>query len=65
MSALGMPLVNDRIYPVLQPHEADGMTQDFSSPLQLLARSIAFTDPLTGQSRRFESRFVLSGATPA
>jgi len=62
MAALGLPLVNDRIYPVLWPHEADGLTQDFARPLQLLARSIAITDPVTGQPRFFESRLVLSGA---
>jgi tRNA pseudouridine32 synthase/23S rRNA pseudouridine746 synthase len=28
---------------------------DFSSPLQLLAKTIAFKDPLTGVARRFES----------
>ena len=62
MAALGLPLVNDRIYPDLHAHEADGQTQDFSRPLQLLARSIAFTDPVTGQTRRFESTLVLSEA---
>lgn len=65
MAALGLPLVNDRIYPVLQAHEADGATQDFSRPLQLLARAIAFTDPVTAQTRRFESRLVLSDAVLA
>lgn len=62
MAALGLPLVYDRIYPVLWPHEADGTTQDFSRPLQLLARSITFADPATGQHRHFESRLVLSAA---
>ena len=28
---------------------------DFSRPLQLLARSVEFTDPLTGRPRRFVS----------
>jgi len=60
MAALGLPLLNDRIYPVLQPHEADGEMQDFTRPLQLLARAIAFLDPVTGQMRRFESRLALS-----
>lgn len=52
MSALGLPLRGDRIYPVLQPEEAE---PDYREPLRLLARSIAFTDPVTGQARHFES----------
>ncbi|MEH0166969.1 pseudouridine synthase [Roseateles microcysteis] len=59
MSALGMPIVGDRIYPVLQPEEA---VPDYHRPLQLLARSIAFTDPVTGQHRQFESRLRLVAA---
>lgn len=50
MNALGLPLVGDRIYPVLQPHENPPR---FDAPLQLVARAIAFTDPVTGQSRSF------------
>ncbi|NYT60179.1 pseudouridine synthase [Alcaligenaceae bacterium] len=53
MSALGLPIQNDGFYPVLQPYAQD---DDFSRPLQLLARSIEFTDPISGQPRRFESR---------
>lgn len=52
MSGLGMPICNDNFYPELKAHaEPD----DFSRPLQLLARSIEFTDPLSGRTRRFES----------
>ncbi len=54
--ALGMPIVNDPIYPDLLPPDSD----DFAKPLQLLARSVAFTDPLTGVARRFESPRALS-----
>lgn len=50
MNALGLPLVGDRIYPVLQPHENPPR---FDAPLQLVAREIAFTDPITGVSRHF------------
>lgn len=53
MAALGAPLLNDRFYPVLQWQQAP---DDFSNPLQLLARSVQFTDPVTGQARYFESR---------
>jgi tRNA pseudouridine32 synthase/23S rRNA pseudouridine746 synthase len=51
MNALGLPLVGDRIYPVLQPHENP---PSFHAPLQLVARALAFTDPVTGLPRRFE-----------
>jgi len=51
MNALGLPLVGDRIYPVLQPHENPPR---LDAPLQLLARAIAFADPVTGQQRSFE-----------
>ena len=50
MSAIGLPLVGDRIYPVLQPHEDPPR---FDAPLQLVAREIEFTDPFTGLSRGF------------
>ncbi len=50
MNALGLPLVGDRVYPVLLPHENPPR---FDAPLQLVAREIAFTDPVTGQPRRF------------
>ena len=49
--ALGVPIVNDAFYPVLLPEAAE----DFSRPLQLLARSVAFRDPVTGLARQFES----------
>lgn len=51
MAALGLPLRNDPLYPVVN----DAPEGDFSRPLQLLARSLAFTDPLTGEPRHFES----------
>ncbi|MFD8494572.1 RluA family pseudouridine synthase [Amycolatopsis sp. NPDC059657] len=56
MSGLGLPIVNDDFYPVLHETPLD----DFSSPLQLLAKTLEFTDPLTGEPRRFESRSTLS-----
>ena len=55
MAALGLAIVDDRIYPVLQPPADPSAPPDFSRPLQLLARSLAFTDPVTGQARYFES----------
>lgn len=61
MSALGLPIVGDRIYPVLQPAQD---RPDFERPLQLLARALAFTDPCTGQARRFESALRLELLAP-
>lgn len=58
MAALGMPIVNDRIYPELYPDE--GAEQDYSQPLKLLAKTISFTDPISRQLRQFESRQNLS-----
>lgn len=56
MAALGYPILNDRLYPqeVFVPH-AD-REDDFAKPLKLLARSISFTDPLSGEERFFKSR---------
>ena len=56
MAALGMPIVNDGIYPTLTPECA---VPDYTLPLQLLARSLSFTDPLSGEARAFESRYRL------
>jgi tRNA pseudouridine32 synthase/23S rRNA pseudouridine746 synthase len=57
MMNLGVPIAGDQLYPqVLRgPHEAD----DFSSPMQLLAQRIAFTDPVTGQERDWQSQRFL------
>lgn len=57
MNALGLPLVHDPVYPVV---EAEGAPDDFTRPLQLLARALEFTDPVTGEPRRFESGLRLS-----
>lgn len=56
MAALGLPLLGDRIYPRLLPAEGADAPLDFSQPLQLLAREIGFTDPVTGAPRLFRSR---------
>ena len=58
MMALGLPLEGDQFYPrVLRGPEAD---EDFSHPLQLLAKRVAFTDPVTGEARDFQSALHLS-----
>ncbi|MDT9002043.1 pseudouridine synthase [Paucibacter sp. APW11] len=59
MNALGLPICGDRIYPTLQPAETQA---DFSAPLQLLAREIAFVDPISGAARHFFSRLRLASA---
>ena len=64
MNALGMPIVGDRIYPRLWPAPAQDNEPDYRNPLQLLARSLAFTDPVTGQARRFVSQQTLACVTP-
>ena len=56
MNALGLPICNDRMYPPVDVTPDD----DYARPLQLLAKSIAFTDPLSGEARRFESQLGLS-----
>lgn len=59
MNALGLPLHGDRIYPVLQPAEPPDAPLDFSHPLKLLARELSFTDPISGEERRFTSQRTL------
>lgn len=56
MAALGAPIVNDTLYPELAMRAPD----DFSRPLQLLAKALRFNDPIDGQPRSFESRHMLS-----
>ncbi len=51
MASIGAPILNDTFYPDALPEGED----DYARPLKLLARAIAFADPLTGQQRRFES----------
>ena len=59
MNSLGLPIVGDGIYPVLTP---EGQ-MDYARPLQLLAKSIEFVDPLSGVLRRFESQRALKALT--
>jgi tRNA pseudouridine32 synthase/23S rRNA pseudouridine746 synthase len=55
LAALGAPIANDPLYPALSPRAAG----DYSAPLQLLARRLAFVDPLSGIERCFVSDRVL------
>lgn len=52
LASLGIPIVNDDLYP--EPTERP--LDDFSAPLRLLAAALEFTDPVTGERQRFESR---------
>ena len=52
LAGLGIPVINDKLYPALIPSADD----DFSRPLKLLAKSISFRDPLSGREHYFESR---------
>lgn len=55
MASLDMPLLNDNFYPIAQPKG----TSDFAKPLKLLAKSLAFDDPITGETRCFNSGLTL------
>jgi tRNA pseudouridine32 synthase/23S rRNA pseudouridine746 synthase len=55
MAALGAPILHDPFYPELPGPQPD----DHARPLQLLARRLAFTDPLSGQPREFVSELAL------
>ena len=54
-AALQIPIVNDPMYPTFLPEPARDAPEDFSKPLQLLARAVEFTDPITGAARTFTS----------
>jgi tRNA pseudouridine32 synthase / 23S rRNA pseudouridine746 synthase len=56
MHALGLPIIGDGIYPTLTP---ETQQPDYSQPLQLLAKELAFEDPMTAQQHRFVSRLSL------
>jgi tRNA pseudouridine32 synthase/23S rRNA pseudouridine746 synthase len=58
MNALGRPITGDLFYPEVV-HGPGTEQEDWSRPLCLLARRLAFTDPVTGEARAFESRRTL------
>ncbi len=51
MSGLGVPILGDPLY----PEQRDVTDGDFSDPLRLLARRLAFVDPIDGADREFVS----------
>lgn len=56
MCSLGIPILGDDFYPELHEKPLD----DFTKPLQLLAKVLEFDDPLTGEHRRFTSHRTLT-----
>lgn len=51
MLGLGLPLLYDKYYPELLPKTA----LEFSQPLQLLAKTLSFIDPISGKPQHFSS----------
>lgn len=58
LAALGIGILGDSWYPDLMTEEPD----DHALPMQLLARELEFTDPLSGEPRRFITQRTLSEA---
>ncbi|MBC7991544.1 MAG: pseudouridine synthase [Luteimonas sp.] len=58
MAALGAGIVGDELYPELTTTDTEDRHR-FGHPLQLLAHSLAFEDPLTGQRRHFTTTRTL------
>jgi tRNA pseudouridine32 synthase/23S rRNA pseudouridine746 synthase len=52
LAGLGLPILGDDFYPELTDRPLD----DFRDPLQLLAATLEFTDPVTGRARSFRTR---------
>ncbi|MBD0863211.1 pseudouridine synthase [Gordonia sp. zg691] len=62
MASVGVPIVDDPLYPDVRPELAEKPDHgDFSAPLRLVAHALEFTDPLTGEERRFVSRRSVLG----
>jgi tRNA pseudouridine32 synthase/23S rRNA pseudouridine746 synthase len=61
LAALGIGILGDTWYPDLLAEAPD----DHSLPMQLLARELQFTDPLSGLPRTFITRRTLLEAPVA
>ncbi|QIS08907.1 RluA family pseudouridine synthase [Nocardia arthritidis] len=59
MNSLGIPILGDDFYPVVTDKPVD----DYTRPLQLLASTLEFTDPVTREPRRFETTRTLRAWT--
>jgi tRNA pseudouridine32 synthase/23S rRNA pseudouridine746 synthase len=63
MRGLGLPILGDRFYGTPSGEPEDSALDDWTRPLQLLARTLEFPDPRTGAPRRFTSRRTLQAFT--
>ena len=55
LAARGLPIVGDPLY----PRVLDVAPDDFTTPLQLVARRLGFRDPVDGTEREYTSRRLL------
>lgn len=58
LASIGAGILHDNLYPILTDEKPD----DHERPLQLLARELRFTDPLSGREREFLTRRTLQYA---
>ncbi|MFT7561388.1 MAG: tRNA pseudouridine32 synthase/23S rRNA pseudouridine746 synthase [Flavobacteriales bacterium] len=56
MASIGRPILFDKYYPNLQEESED----NYKQPLQLLAKTLKFIDPITQQKREFTTNKTLS-----
>jgi tRNA pseudouridine32 synthase / 23S rRNA pseudouridine746 synthase len=56
MASLGLPIAGDPLY----PNVIDVAPDDFCRPLQLIAHSLEFDNPYSGERRTFVSRRSLA-----
>ena len=63
LRALGVPILGDRFYGTASGEPDDAPLDDFTHPLQLLAATLEFRDPISGVPRRFASRRALQAWT--
>lgn len=59
MAGLGVPIVGDPLYPVVDRDRVAATVDDFTRPLKLLAYSVEFDDPFSCDPRRFVSGSTL------
>lgn len=58
LASVGIGILHDNLYPILTDEKPD----DHERPLQLLARELRFTDPLSGKEREFVTQRTLQYA---
>ncbi len=64
MASLGLPIVGDRMYPVLHAESPGAPEDGYRNPLGLLAQRLAFICPFSGQAQTFQSARTLSFTVP-